>query len=238
MPSAFAPPSTARCGYDCPRKVSETMRALRFSLAAYCLVLPLLGGAARRLPFTVKPGVERWPVKTGIDEDTGEVTHEKSTTVEKLSAIHRPSPTGGLPFNPPLNGHDYVIGPYDTTRFGQTERTIYTVTGRIITFKIEADGDYHIVLAGGSGKTMVVEIPKPEPPFVDSSSAWAAEIAAARDAFNQRFTFVPTDHFAEPVSVPVTVKGVGFFDFRHGTTPRGMLPSYLELHPVIDIQFN
>jgi hypothetical protein len=216
--------------------MSIRFAGFRFSVViGWCIAASAVG--ARHLTLTPKPGVERWQVKTGID-DGNEVTREKSTTVEKLAAIHRPSPTSGLPFNPPMSGHHYTAGPYDGTRFGATERTVYTVSGRITTFRVEEDGDYHIVLAGSSGKTMVIEIPKPVPPFVKPESRWADEIASARAAFNQRFTFVPSSHFAKPVSVPVTVKGVGFFDFKHAATPRGMLPSYLELHPVLDMQFN
>lgn len=211
-----------------------------FIASLACFLVTSVHGAQRRA-FTLSPGVERWQVKTGIDDNTDEVTNEQTVTVETLSSIHRPtnSPQAvGLPFAAPMRGGRYRTGPYDKTRFGTTERTVYTVTGHIITFKIEADGDYHIVLAGDSGRTMVIEIPKPVPPFVQPASRWAADIASARDTFNQRFTFVPSSHFAQPVSVPVTVKGVGFFDYKHATTPRGMLPSYLELHPVIDVQFN
>jgi hypothetical protein len=35
--------------------------------------------------------------------------------------------------------------------------------------------------------------------------------------------------------VPVTVTGVGFFDRIHGQT--GVAPNGIELHPVLDIQF-
>jgi hypothetical protein len=40
----------------------------------------------------------------------------------------------------------------------------------------------------------------------------------------------------QDVAVPVTVTGLGFFDFAHGQ--RGVAPNAIELHPVIGIVFN
>jgi hypothetical protein len=40
----------------------------------------------------------------------------------------------------------------------------------------------------------------------------------------------------QEVSVPVTLTGLGFFDFAHGQ--RGVAPNAIELHPVISIVFN
>jgi len=66
---------------------------------AVSIALALVSAAvgAGRATFTPSPGVERWQVKTGIDNDTGDVTREKTTTVEHLSSVHRPSITSGLP---------------------------------------------------------------------------------------------------------------------------------------------
>jgi hypothetical protein len=37
------------------------------------------------------------------------------------------------------------------------------------------------------------------------------------------------------VSVPVTVTGVGFFDYQHGQD--GVAPNAIELHPVLSVTF-
>ncbi|HEX4713356.1 MAG TPA: hypothetical protein VH164_00350, partial [Ktedonobacteraceae bacterium] len=50
--------------------------------------------------------------------------------------------------------------------------------------------------------------------------------------FNAQYTV--TSSF-QTANVPVTVTGVGFFDFLHGQT--GVAPNGIELHAVLDVQF-
>lgn len=52
----------------------------------------------------------------------------------------------------------------------------------------------------------------------------------ARLAFDARFT--ARDSF-QTTNVPVVIRGVGFFDFKHGQ--RGVAPNGIELHPVLDL---
>jgi hypothetical protein len=77
---------------------------------------------------------------------------------------------------------------------------------------------------------MIAEIP--DPPCVGSGSPLLSSITKARNEFNAKFT--PTSSF-RTANVPVTVTGVGFFDFLHGQT--GVAPNGIELHAVLDIQF-
>ena len=85
---------------------------------------------------------------------------------------------------------------------------------------------------------MVTEIPSPaclittNPPRVPAYSPFSANIANARAKFDAKFTATPV---FQPVSVPVRIKGVGFFDFIHGQT--GVAPNGIELHPILDIDF-
>ena len=78
---------------------------------------------------------------------------------------------------------------------------------------------------------MIVEIP--DPLCVGSSSPLLSGIQNARSQFDARYNV--TTSF-QTTNVPVTVTGVGFFDFLHGQT--GVAPNGIELHAVLDIQFN
>jgi hypothetical protein len=159
-------------------------------------------------------GVERWSVKTGTDADSGKITLQSTTntTVASLDALPAPS---SLPSN---------------NRVQPTETTVYRVSATLTEYKLEADSDYHLVLSDGSGHTMIAEIP--DPACVGAASPLASSIQKARNEFDAKYT--ATGSF-KTANVPVTVTGVGFFDFDHGQT--GVAPNAIELHAVLDIQF-
>jgi len=161
-------------------------------------------------------GVERWSVKTGGDPDAVSVdlNNVAHTTIANLRTLTPPS-------TPP-----------DNARFGPAEYTVYEVTATMTLYKLEGDVDYHIVLQDENGATLISEIPCPC--CVALSSPFTAAIANARQKFDARFT-ATTSFPLPPVSVPVRVTGVGFFDFIHGQT--GVAPNGIELHPVLDIVF-
>jgi hypothetical protein len=171
-----------------------------------------VGQAQRALAMTTC-GTERWTVKTGTDDDR----HKIATTAHDFSIRYlrsRPTPA----YRP------------ETSRVAPVERTTYRVHTRLIEFVREADSDYHLVLADHQGRTMVVEIPAPS--CVGKISPFRAGIRSARRAMDARFAV--TSDFKH-VSVPVIVRGVGFFDYFHGQT--GMAPNDLELHPVTGLSF-
>jgi hypothetical protein len=159
-------------------------------------------------------GVERWSVKTGTDADAGSINLQStsSTTIAALDAIPAPS---SLPEN---------------NRVKPTETTVYQLNATLTEYKLEADSDYHLVLSDGSGHTMIGEIP--DPACVGSSSPLRSSIQKARSEFDAKYT--ATGSF-KTANVPVTITGVGFFDFDHGQT--GVAPNAIELHAVLDIQF-
>ncbi|MGW1868945.1 putative Ig domain-containing protein [Streptomyces mauvecolor] len=159
-------------------------------------------------------GVERWSVKTGTDADAGSVNLQSTTatTISSLGAITAP---GTLPAN---------------NRVQPAETTVFRLRTTLTEYKLEADSDYHLVLDDQAGHTMIAEIP--DPACVGSTSPLLAGVQKARDAFNAAYT--PTGSF-QTANVPVTVAGVGFFDFKHGQT--GVAPNGIELHSVLDIQF-
>ena len=167
------------------------------------------------LSSTGSCGVERWSVKTGTDADAGLINLHSQTQTTIATLISLPAP-GNLPSN---------------NRIQPTETTVFQLHDTLTEYKLESDSDYHLILSDGSSKTMIVEIP--DPACVGSSSPLLSGIQNARSEFDARYTV--TGSF-QTANVPVTVTGVGFFDFLHGQT--GVAPNGIELHAVLDIQFS
>jgi hypothetical protein len=115
------------------------------------------------------------------------------------------------------------------SRIAPTETSLFSVHATLIGFKLEADNDYHLVLRTGD-KTMIAEIP--DPPCAKGSPLLGG-IETARAQFDARFK--PSALHFTYVSVPVTVTGVGFFDYQHGQD--GVAPNAIELHPVLSVTF-
>jgi hypothetical protein len=111
-----------------------------------------------------------------------------------------------------------------------TETTVFQLSATLTEYRLEADSDYHLILSDGSGNTMISEIASPA--CVGSSSRLLSGIQNARSEFDARYT--PTSSF-QTANVPVTVTGVGFFDYVHGQT--GVASNGIELHAVLDILF-
>jgi hypothetical protein len=159
-------------------------------------------------------GVERWSVKTGTDADAGLINLQSTTQTTIASLISLPTPST-LPAN---------------NRIQPTETTVFQLYATLTEYKLELDSDYHLILSDGSGNTMISEMASPA--CVGSSSLLLPGIQNARSEFDARYT--PTSSF-QTANVPVTITGVGFFDFLHGQT--GVAPNGIELHAVLDIQF-
>ena len=160
-------------------------------------------------------GVERWSVKTGTDADVGlvDLNSSSATTIAALRALTAPST---LPAN---------------NRIAPTETTQYAVSATLTEYKLETDSDYHLVIKDASGNTMIAEIP--DPACVGSGSPFTAGVQVARQEFDNKYAVTTSFKTA---NIAVCLHGVGFFDFQHGQT--GVAPNAIELHPVLDIQFN
>lgn len=164
-------------------------------------------------------GVERWSVKTGIDGDSShiDISSPQTANIAELIALGRPSPL-----------------PKDT-RFAPAENTVFVVNATLTDYKLESgstgDSDYHLVLMDEQGNTMVAEIPSPS--CVPAGSRFITQITKARAEFDAQFSV--TSAF-QTANIPVRVTGIGFFDFFHHQ--HGVAPNVIELHPVLDIQFN
>jgi hypothetical protein len=145
---------------------------------------------AQRAPTAIpldKPGVERWPVKTGQDQDRAKVGKNViagndlgagivEATIEELIQFPRPPGLENASLDPPE---------FADFRDGVTEVVIWRIEATIIALKHEADGDYHLVLQGSSGAEMVAEIPTPSTRFV-GDSPWLANISEARQEVDDK----------------------------------------------------
>lgn len=174
---------------------------------------------------------ERWVVKTGSDAGAQALTSQSPTptTVAELRALAVPA------FLPPDGRSDGA------------EKTVWQLTAMLRTFQVEADGDYHLVIADDQNNTIIAEIPNPDD--ITALSYFAQQIANARTAFDNHFQITESISSPAPAAapgpgvapqfqqtaVPVTVTGLGYFDFNHGQL--GVAPNAIELHPVINIVF-
>lgn len=176
----------------------------------------------------LKPGIERWSIKTGTDAQATAVNVSPvSGTIVELISLQAPADPDQIP-----------------DRLAPTEETVYTLQATLTAYKLEADGDFHLVIADENNNTMIAEIPDPD---FCAHSLWLTEIQSARKAFDDRFhqtliglqSLMTVAEGGVPmitkVSVPVILTGVGFFDRLHGQT--GVAPNGIELHPVLSITF-
>lgn len=173
--------------------------------------------------IAVKPGVERWDVKTGNDADVGDVGQNTvdgnavagivPTTVEQMVNMPRPEdPNHPLPPTP-TSGFDPW---WYEHRIRPVETTIWQLEADIVAVKLEADGDQHLVLQGDSGETMIGEVPKPDPAFI-KASPWASNIQAARAVVNG---IIGANLSAEPF-----VQGPGKYLLPASTMPQPSGPA-------------
>jgi hypothetical protein len=159
-------------------------------------------------------GVERWSVKTGSDADAGLVAIG-STTATSIATMRSYARPATLPAN---------------NRVQPQETTVYSIDATLTQYKLEADSDYHLVIQDSLGNSMITEIADPA---CAAGSLFLGSIQSSRAEFNARYTATGT---FKSTSVPVRIRGIGFFDFLHGQT--GVAPNGIELHPVLDILFN
>ncbi|MGE5151115.1 MAG: hypothetical protein ACM3II_13410, partial [Rhodospirillaceae bacterium] len=156
----------------------------------------------------------RWPVKTGQDPDRAAVGKNViegrdlgagivAATVEELITAPRPAD---------MPDPKRLYNAYQSKRARPVETTIWRLDVTITAMKLEADGDYHLVLQGASGETMIGEIPTPTVQFA-GDSPWLANMRAARHAIDDKFVshlspaafvqvggrFVPREAVASPL---------------------------------------
>lgn len=177
------------------------------------LALGVLIAVGASGPASASPhcGEERAAVKLGLDSEAPSIKLAPvDITIAELVALPRPRKTP------------------ESQRAGNVERTMYRITATVIAYKLEDDGDVHLVVDDGLGHHMIVEIPSPD---CAATGAWAEEIGQARTASAGRLR---PDRKLRAVRIPgVSITGVGFFDKLHGQD--GVAANGIELHPVLAI---
>ena len=193
-------------------RAALTVLSVVFSLV--CADGPWVHGLAtplqERAACGIYCGTERWSVKTLSDADRDKVNFApKEATVGWLVSQQPPA---SLPAD---------------RRVAPVERQTYKVRALYVGHKLEADEDFHIVIADGEdpSKTMIAEIPSPD-------CAGACASGHAEEFRKARAVIMGLGDQVPPVTLLVT--GVGFFDFLHGQT--GGAPNGIELHPVLKIE--
>ena len=140
------------------------------------------------LPEEAKAGTERWPVKTGQDQDRAKVGKNVvngedlgagivESTIEELASLPRPPGMEDIRADPPE---------FQDVRDGVAEVTIWRIELDILGIKHEQDGDYHLVLGSrATPQQMIAEIPTPDAKFI-GDSPWHDNIAQARNEIDDK----------------------------------------------------
>ena len=184
--------------------VADRVKSLAKSPPPKLLPLAPAGVEAAR---SVSPGHERWPVKTGVDDDVDKVgtldfagVNSEGivpTTVEELIELPRPDDMADV------RGFQTD---YQNKRADPVELVIWQVEADITVIKKEGDGDLHMVLQGRSGDTMIAEVPKPDRAFVGRGSPWFDAIKEVRgkiaDRFGQTFAQTPLTQLNAKFAMP------------------------------------
>lgn len=183
--------------------VSTTVAAqIKVACGIFSKPQALMAPASELPELVTKPGSERWPVKTGQDPDRNAVGKNVingkdlgrgivPATIEELISMPRPAGLEVLTADPPQ---------FQSKRAAPVEDTIWQVEATITVLNQEADGDYHLVIQGASGATMVAEVPTPTTRFI-GDSPWLNNISDARKAVdNQLLHDVSPKNFVLPPS--------------------------------------
>ena len=165
-------------------------------------------------------GTERWNIKTLSDKDTIKINFNEiiPSTVHEQVSLEKP--------------HEKITSRLDS------ETKVYSIKCFIVGYKKENnDKDIHIIIEDiDTDETMVAEIPSSECFEIQKTSRYLL--------FKQLQEWF-TNNIGQPSSskftylekhIPVTITGVGFFDFMHGQ--KGMAENGREIHPVLSIKLN
>lgn len=159
-------------------------------------------------------GGYRWDVKTLADPAARQFAGlaPTDTSIQSLAGL------AGPPLHSPRSGAEL-----------QTWR-LSGVT--LLAYGVRHDGDIHLVLGDAAGRTLVAEMPAASS-MTSAPPALRAQADAARAQFEATHSVTPGRH---TLSEPVSVAGVGFFDFTHPKPVDGAAPNGIELHPVLAFQ--
>jgi hypothetical protein len=206
-------------------------------LAVLALVTaPALLGAQQK----IKPGVERWSVKTSV---VAEGTSGKSTRLADLLGL---ADAPGVEHNDKRFKDDRIPGEQGSVG---KEGDLVTTTGWLHLVALEDDGDYHIQISDSptdGNNCLIVETPKDDSEFVKDSKL--SDHAGAVRLFIRKNLLHDSNKEPSPRGSVMThppfvrVTGALFFDDAHvGDEPRGKkgmkAATLWELHPVVSMAF-
>lgn len=134
----------------------------------------------------------------------------KDTTVARIDALPEPHPT-------------------PRTRSTPFSRQVWRVAAQITEFKLEADGDIHLVLFDHNAY-LVAEMPAAT--CIPTNARDRGALVAVRKRFEARCGKA-TDAW-QPLGAVVIISGVGFFDIPHSQNPHAV--NFAELHPVTGLE--
>jgi hypothetical protein len=161
-------------------------------------------------------GVERWKIKTLSDIDTLKINFQniKNSSVSEQVSIKRPN----------------II----RNRRDSLETIVYKINCNIVGYKREeGDKDIHVILEDeNTEETMVAEIPSHKCQAIKETSRLKL-FSDLNKWFVENIGY-PTNEFTYlKRHIPVTIVGVGFFDYVHGQI--GMASNGREIHPILSI---
>jgi hypothetical protein len=160
-------------------------------------------------------GEERWSVKTLSDPDAGRVNLTPiATTIGDLTS------------------HPAHCDLAPDQRVYDEEFQTYELVGRVTVVRMEDDRDYHVAVADltDTSVTMIVEFPDPGCEGA-ISSPFLQMLKEARQAL---ITLFGGRSASNLVGQTLRLRGVGFYDVRHGQT--GIARNCIELHPVLHVE--
>jgi len=199
-------------------------------IAAAIVTVMLIGCVAS--PYDQeKRGEWRWDVKTltDVNSDAVNIADVISSSIKKQRNLIAPDKLQ-----------------YNTPRFG-TEFHVYKLTGKLIQYKIETDGDIHLVISSvdNDSETMITEIPDATKSPA-SGSKFVDYFKDAKDSLINILKRHPRHNHPDTLfwgvlykplkndPIYLTITGVGFFDKIDGSIVQA--PNGRELHPVLGIE--
>jgi hypothetical protein len=193
------------------------MRFASMRLVALCIVVACCIFAAATTPTSAGHsaaacGSRLWGLKTLSDPGRRLIyLRPRPTTIAEVNARPMPRRT------PTWRSQGYA-------------HRVWELVAQIVEYKLEADGDIHLILFDG-GDYMIAELPSPA--CVPRRSRDRRAIVSARRTFES--SCGPVTNRWQFLGAVVSMSGVGFWDFPHGQ--RGHARNYAELHPVTGIRF-
>jgi len=216
---------------------AQSRRGKAFRFALFLLML-FLGGTVAAQNCG---GTERWGPKDGTDVQALNIdlTNITPEAVTDLVTIHQPQLPGD-----------------NKTRIVPDEMHVYRVQARLVKWKHESDGDYHLVFTDDTlnygdesanppvpptGHSFIGEVPDPScfsghDGSFGSQTPFADGITSTRQTMEQRFPNADqSGAWNDGADAPVEITGIGFFDRPHKQT--GRAPNNIEIHPILSILF-